>query len=304
MKVLVTGGAGFIGSNIVDLLIEKKYEVCIVDSLIHGKRANINPKAKFYEMDIRNSEIIEVFRNEKPDYVIHNAAQISVSSSVKDPINDASVNIIGTLNILEAAKEVKVKKIIYPASAAIFGEPVYLPIDEEHPLEMISGYGVTKHTIEHYLKVYKSLYNIDYVSLRCSNVYGPRQDSSGEGGVVAIFCEKLLKGEGPFIYGDGEQIRDFVYVEDVARANLLAIENEINGIFNICTNTKVTINALLETMDKILGKNTEAIYTDDREGDIRNSYMTYKKAKEKLGWEPEIALSDGLKKTIQFYTFK
>lgn len=301
MKVLVTGGAGFIGSNIVDLLIEKKYEVCIVDSLVHGKKSNINPKAKFYEMDIRNTSLIEVFQKERPDYVIHNAAQISVSNSVNDPINDASVNIIGTINVLEAAKETKVKKIIYPASAAIFGEPVYLPIDEEHPLEMISGYGVTKHTVEHYLKVYKSLYDIDYVSLRCSNVYGPRQDSSGEGGVVAIFCEKLLKGERPYIYGDGEQIRDFVYVGDVARANLLAIESNINGIFNICTNTKVTINLLLKIMSRILGKDIEAMYTNGREGDIRNSYMTYEKANKNLRWKPEVALEDGLRRTIRFY---
>ncbi|MDP4143919.1 MAG: GDP-mannose 4,6-dehydratase [Bacillota bacterium] len=301
MKVLVTGGAGFIGSNIVDLLIEKNYEVCVIDSLIHGKRSNINPKAKFYEVDIRDKKVIEVFDEYRPDFVVHNAAQISVSNSVKDPVNDADINIMGTINILEAAKKCNVKKIIYPASAAIFGEPVYLPIDEKHPLDMISGYGVSKHTVEHYLKVYKSLNNIDYVSLRYSNVYGPRQDSSGEGGVVAIFCEKMLNDESPFIYGDGEQIRDFVFVEDVAKANLLAIESNANGIMNICTNNKVTVNDLFETIRNVLGKDIKATYTSEREGDIKNSYMTYKKAKDSLGWQPETTIEEGLRKTIEYY---
>lgn len=304
MKVLVTGGAGFIGSNVVDLLIDRNYEVCIVDSLIHGQKANINPKAVFYEMDIRDEKIVEIFKKEKPDYLIHNAAQICVANSITDPINDASINIMGTINILEAAKQAGVKKIIYPASAAIFGEPAYLPIDEEHPLDMISGYGVSKHTVEHYLKVYKTLYNIDYVSLRYSNVYGPRQDSSGEGGVIAIFCEKLLKGEKPHIYGDGEQIRDFVFVGDVAIANLLAIESNMSGIFNICTNSKVTINMLFKTMNEILNKNIEAVYTDKREGDIKNSYMTYKKINDKFGWKPATLLKDGLRKTLDYYKSK
>lgn len=304
MKVLVTGGAGFIGSNVVDLLIEKNYEVCVIDSLMHGEKSNINKKAVLYEMDIRDKKIKEIFEKEQPDYVIHNAAQINVANSVKDPIDDASINVIGTINVLEAAKKTNVKKIIYPASAAIFGEPAYLPIDEAHPLEMISGYGVTKHTVEHYLKVYKKLYNIGYVSLRYSNVYGPRQDSSGEGGVVAIFCEKLLKGERPYIYGDGEQIRDFIYVEDVAKANLLALESNMEGIFNICTNSKVTVNELLMTINKILGKDIKPIYTDAREGDIKNSYMTYKKVKENFGWEPKINLQEGLYKTINFYKNK
>lgn len=301
MKVLVTGGAGFIGCNIINLLIENNYEVCIIDSLMHSEKGNINPKATLYEMDIRDERIIEVFEKEKPDYLIHNAAQISVADSVKDPINDASINIIGTVNILEAARKTNVKKIIYPASAAIFGEPLYLPIDEEHPLEMISAYGVTKHTVEHYLKVYKKMYNIDYVSLRYSNVYGPGQDSSGEGGVVAIFCEKLLKNEAPFIYGDGEQIRDFVFVQDVAKANLIALENDISGIYNICTNSKVTVNDLLEHMNKILGKNIAGIHTCERDGDIKNSYMTYKKASEVFGWKPETALTEGLRKTLDYY---
>ncbi|AGK98816.1 NAD-dependent epimerase/dehydratase family protein [Clostridium pasteurianum] len=301
MNVLITGGAGFIGSHIVDLLVEKHYKVSIIDNLSHGKKENINSKAVFYEMDIRNEKILEVFEKEKPKFVIHNAAQISVPNSIVDPVNDASINIMGTINVLEAARKFNVKKIIYPASAAIFGEPSYLPIDEEHPLEMLSGYGVTKHTVEHYLKVYKSLYNIDYVSLRCSNVYGPRQDYSGEGGVIAIFCEKLLNNERPFIYGDGYQIRDFVFVKDVARAYLMAIESEAQGIFNVCTNSKVTVNELLSSINSILHKDIAPIYTDSREGDIRDSYMSYDKINRLLGWKPEKSLIEGLKETLDYY---
>jgi UDP-glucose 4-epimerase len=301
MKVIITGGAGFISSHVVDLLIDNNYEVCIIDNLTHGSKNNINKKAKFYEMDIRDTKLIEVFEIEKPDYVIHNAAQISVPASVDDPMNDASINILGTVNVLEASRKVNVKKIIYPASAAIFGEPSYLPIDEEHPLEMLSGYGVTKHTVEHYLKVYKTLYNIDYVVLRCANIYGPRQDSSGEGGVIAIFCEKLLMDQTPYIYGDGEQIRDFVYVKDVAKAYLMALQSDINGIYNVSTNIKITINELFKVINELLNKNISCIYADERKGDIRDSYMTYDKIKGEIGWKPETSITEGLKETLNYY---
>lgn len=301
MKVIVTGGAGFISSHVVDLLIDNNYEVCIIDNLTHGSVKNINKKAKFYEMDIRDAKLKKIFQIEKPDYVIHNAAQISVPASIDDPMNDASINIMGTINVLEACSSVNVKKIIYPASAAIFGEPSYLPIDEAHPLEMLSPYGVTKHTVEHYLKVYKGLYNIDYVALRCANVYGPRQDSSGEGGVIAIFCEKLLKDEIPYIYGDGNQIRDFVYVKDVAKAYLMALNSDISGIYNVSTNVKITINELFKIINKLLNKNISCIYTDERKGDIRESYMTYDKIEKKIGWKPETSITEGLEETLSYY---
>lgn len=301
MKVIITGGAGFIGSNIADLLIDKGFQVVIIDNLSHGKEENINPKAKFYNCDIRNSEILEIFQREKPQVLIHEAAQISVPNSIDDPINDASINITGSLNLLEACRKTGVKKVIYPASAAIFGEPEYLPIDEKHPLNMMSGYGVTKHTVEHYLRVYKSLYGINYVVLRYSNVYGPRQDSSGEGGVVAIFSEKLIKGEIPYIYGDGEQIRDFVYVKDVAKANFMAITSGDNEIFNVSTNHKVSVNDLLNVVNSVLGKKIKAVYTDERPGDIRNSYMSYDKIKNTLGWTPDYNLQSGIAETIEYY---
>jgi UDP-glucose 4-epimerase len=301
MKVVITGGAGFIGSNITDFLIQKGFEVVIIDNLSHGKKEYINSKAKFYNCDIRDSEILEIFQREKPQVLIHEAAQISVPNSINDPINDASINITGSLNLLEACRKTGVKKVIYPASAAIFGEPEYLPIDEKHPLNMMSGYGVTKHTVEHYLKVYKSLYGIDYVVLRYANVYGPRQDSSGEGGVVAIFSEKLIKDEIPYIYGDGEQIRDFVYVKDVAKANFMAITSGDNEIFNVSTNHKVSVNDLLMVINSVLRKKIKAVYTDERPGDIKNSYMSYEKIKKALGWTPDYNLQSGIRETIEYY---
>lgn len=301
MKVLITGGAGFIGSHIADLLIENNFEVVAIDNLIHGKKDNINSRARFYEVDIRDKSIADIFLNEKPDIIIHNAAQISVPNSIEDPFEDSSINITGSINVLEAARLSGVKKIIYPASAAIFGEPQYLPVDENHPLNMISPYGITKHTVEHYLYTYKQLYNIDYTVLRYSNVYGPRQDSTGEGGVVSIFCERLLKGENVNIYGDGEQIRDFVYVKDVAEANLIAIKSSNNGIYNVCTNTKTTVNSLFYCINDILNKNITPIYKDPRDGDIRYSYMTYEKIKRELNWKPKYSLMDGIKETLNYY---
>lgn len=301
MKVLVTGGAGFIGSHIVDLLIDKEYKVVVVDNLSHGKLKNINLKASFYNVDIRDKIIKNIFAEEKPDYVIHEASQISVSNSIKDPISDAEINIIGGINILEACKENKVKKIIYPASAAIFGEPEYLPIDEKHPLNMLSPYGVSKHTVEHYLEVYNKLYGIDYVSLRCSNVYGPRQDSSGEGGVVSIFCSKMINGERPIIFGDGEQIRDFIYVKDVAEATIISMESSKSGVYNVCSNTKVSINKLVELINNNLNKDIKSIYVDAKKGDIMISLMSNNKIKSILKWNNEVSIEEGIDMTLKWF---
>ncbi|WP_079428741.1 NAD-dependent epimerase/dehydratase family protein [Clostridium oryzae] len=298
MKVIVTGGAGFIGSHIVDLLIQKNYEVIVIDSLIHGKAENVNSKAKFYRMDICNNELKYLFEEEKPDFVIHEAAQMSVPKSIENPINDAKVNIIGSLNILEACKQSNVKKIIYPASAAIFGEPEYLPIDENHKLNMLSQYGVSKHTVEHYLQVYRNLYGIEYTSLRCSNVYGPRQDSSGEGGVIAIFCEKMLEGKKPIVFGNGNQIRDFVYVEDVAMASIMAMESNINDIFNVCTGIKTSINDLIYMINTVLQKDISPVYRDWRDGDIKQSWMSNKKIMDTLKWSPKYTILEGIRKTL------
>jgi len=301
MKVIVTGGPGFIGSHIVDMLINKGYEVAVIDNLVHGKLENLNRKASFYKFNILDKRVSEVFNEVKPDLVIHEAAHINVENSIKNPMYDAEVNILGTLNILECCRMFGIKKIIYPSSAAIFGNPVYLPIDENHPLNMVSDYGVTKHTVEHYLKVYKELYGIDYVVLRYSNVYGPRQDSSGEGGVIAIFCERISQGIPPCIYGDGEQIRDFVFVKDVASANILALESDKIDIFNVCTNSKISINDLFGTLSGLQGSRLEAIRVSPRSGDIRTSYMSYSLIYRELGWSPQYSLHQGLKETLEYY---
>ncbi|OBR89760.1 UDP-glucose 4-epimerase [Clostridium ragsdalei P11] len=301
MKIMVTGGTGFIGSHIVDLLIKNNYDVCVIDNLSHSEIENINPKAKFYKCDILDPTVYKIFEVEKPDIVVHEAAQISNDYSISNPIKDASINIIGTLNLLESAKNVKAKKFIYASSAAVFGEPSYLPIDENHSLNMISNYGVSKHTPEHYLNVYRKLYNIPYCVLRYSNVYGPRQLSSSGGGVVSIFCNKIIKNQPPYIYGDGKQIRDFVYVKDVARANLLAIKNTCEGIFNVCSGQKISINELFKIIASILNKKLQPIYTENKLGDLVISYMTYQKIFKKMGWKPIYDIFEGIKETLEFY---
>lgn len=301
MKVLVTGGAGFIGSHIVDLLIKADYKVVVLDDLSHGKIQNVNSKVVFYKCDIRDKAIKEIFIKEKPDYVIHEASQINVANSIENPILDAEINILGAINILEACKENSVKKIIYPASAAIFGESEYLPIDEKHPLNMLSPYGVSKHTVEHYLEVYSKLYGISYVSLRCSNVYGPRQDSSGEGGVVSIFCNRMLQGERPIIFGDGNQVRDFIYVKDVAEATLMAMKSNQKGIFNVCSNTKTSINSLINIINKLINKNIQAIYLEEKNGEIKYSYMSYAKFSKYLNWKPKYTFKEGIMETCKYY---
>lgn len=304
MKILVTGGAGFIGSHIVDKYIENGHDVTIIDNLVHGKEENINKKAKFINKDIRDKELYKIFEDEKFDVVCHQAAQISVPSSIEDPMYDADINILGTLNLLECCRKYGVKKVIYPASAAIFGEPQYLPIDEQHPLNMQCGYGVTKHTVEHYLDVYNKLYGVKYTVFRYANVYGPRQDATGEGGVVAIFSEKFLENQAPFIFGDGEQTRDFVYVKDVAEANLIALESLDNDIFNVSTNVKVSVNELFEIFNKLTQNSLKPIYKEERFGDIKNSYMTYDKIASSSAWKPHYKLKEGLEETLNFYKEK
>lgn len=302
MKVLVTGGAGFIGSHIVDRLIELNHDVSVVDNLSTGKKENLNEKAKFYECNITNYETLKlIFDIEKPEVVIHNAAQISVQESLKHPNLDASSNILGTINILECSRNSNVRKIIYPSSAAVYGNPEYLPIDENHTINPISFYGISKYTPEHYIRIYSQLYGIKHTIFRYANVYGMRQDAKGEGGVVSIFIDKVLNGETPFIFGDGSQTRDFVFVKDVAEANILALTRGDNETINISTNTPVTVNGLYETIKEVSRIFIEPIYKEERNGDIRHSYLNNFKAKEILGWENAYSLSQGLQDTIYFY---
>ena len=303
MNVLVTGGAGFIGSNIVDGLIEEGYNmnVVVVDNLSTGKREFVHNDAQFYELDINSSKLEEIIREENITHVIHQAAQIDVQKSIKDPEFDARNNILGMLNLLECCRSCNVEKIVYASSAAVYGDPDYLPLDEEHPIKAMSPYGISKHTPEHYLRMYKHLYNIDYTILRYSNVYGPRQDPKGEGGVVSIFVDRMLEGERPVIYGDGEQTRDFVYVGDVVKANIRALNNGDNELVNISCNTKDSVNDLFQYINEILSAEMNPVYESARDGDIRHSIMDNLRAKEILNWEPEYNLRSGLAETISYY---
>ncbi|AFK85625.1 MULTISPECIES: SDR family oxidoreductase [Thermoanaerobacterium] len=304
MNILVTGGAGFIGSNIVDLLIDNGYDVAVVDNLSTGKKENINKKARFYNIDITDDDLYKVFEYEKIDIVIHHAAQIDIQRSINDPVFDAKVNIIGTINLLECCRKYDVKKIVYASSAAVYGDPEYLGVDEKHRVNPISYYGISKHTPEHYIKVYNELYGLKYTILRYANVYGIRQDPKGEGGVISIFIDKMLSGKNPVIFGDGNQTRDFIYVKDVAKANLLALEKGDNEIINISTNRSTTINELVEIMNKFMEKPLKPIYKEPRKGDILHSYLDNKKAKDVLRWKPDYSLEDGLKETIKYYRLK
>ncbi len=304
MKVLVTGGAGFIGSHIVDSLIVQGHEVAIIDNLSHGLKSNINGQAKFYNADIRDSCIHNIFKEFKPEVLCHHGAQVKVPSSMDNPINDADINILGTINLLEACRKNGVRKVIYPSSAAIFGNPKYLPIDEKHPLNMISPYGISKHSVEHYLKVYKELFGLRYTVLIYANVYGPRQDCTGEGGVIAIFADRFYRNEAVSVFGNGEQTRDFVYVEDVAAANIEALQGLDDDNYNVCTNQSISISNLLKVFKQLTARGTTIQYEAQRKGDIIHSYMSYDKINEACGWKPKTDIETGIQNTLKYFERK
>lgn len=303
MRILVTGGAGFIGSNIVDAYVEADHEVAIVDNLTTGKQANLNPKANFINLDIRDEKLSVVIRDFSPDVINHLAAQIDVRKSVSEPKYNAEVNEIGTINLLEAAVKAKVKKVIFSSTGgAIYGEVKDKGgAKETYPQEPISPYAITKRTAEMYLYAYKVNFGLDYTVLRYGNVYGPRQDPLGEAGVIAIFCGKMLEGKAPYIYGDGKQLRDYVYVGDVARANLLALKKGTNQIFNIGTGKGTSVNELYSILKNLLKFKDKAIYADPRAGELFRSVLNVSKAKKELGWMPKVDIVNGLKKTLEWY---
>ncbi len=302
MKAIVTGGAGFIGSHVVDALIERGIDVFIIDNLSSGNKKNINPRAKFTKIDINDKKILGIFEKIMPDALFHLAAQIDVRRSVMDPAEDAHINILGAIQLLEASKQVGLKKIIFSSSGgAIYGDTENIPTPETHTARPISPYGIAKLTCEHYLHYYKEVFGIDYVALRYANVYGPRQNSQGEAGVVAVFCNKMIYGEQPVIYGDGKQTRDYTYVGDIVEANILAMQSEKVGAYNIGTGIETDVNALSRMIkDRLLYKD-EIIHGKEKKGEVKRSCLDYSLAKKVLGWEPKVQLEDGIRKTVEWF---
>jgi len=323
MKILVTGGAGFIGSNVVDTLVKEGHEVTVLDNLSTGKEENINPEVKFYNIDLLDMESLEfVFRELKPDVVNHHAAQIDVRKSVEDPAFDAETNIIGSINLFKLSINYGVRRIIFSSTGgALYGELENLPATEDTPIEPLSPYGVAKYCAENYLNYFKRLYElrdrhaslrsahddkeersvgIERVILRYANVYGPRQDPLGEAGVVAIFTGKILKGEKPVIFGDGTQTRDYVYVEDVVKANVLALEGK-EGIYNIGTGIETSVNELIKVFSKVLGREIKPEYAPPRIGEVHRISLDADMAKKELGFVPKYSLPEGILKTIEWY---
>lgn len=302
MKILVTGGAGFIGSNVADGLIEAGHETVIVDDLSNGREENIPEKAAFYKVDIRDKALEDIFKKEKPDIVIHNAAQLSVRVSVEEPLLDADINIMGGLNLIDICKRYDTKKIIFASSGGtVYGDQKVFPADESHPLAPISPYGVAKLATEQYLYYYYKIYGLDYIALRYANIYGPRQDPHGEAGVVAIFSNKMLAGDNPLINGDGLQTRDYVYVGDVVKANLAAVESGFTGPVNIGTGKETDVATLFNILKHASGKDIEEEHGPAKTGEQRRSVLDYSLAKKVFNWEPEVPIEEGLKLTYKWF---
>jgi UDP-glucose 4-epimerase len=302
MKVLVTGGAGFIGSHLVDRLIERGDTVVVVDSLASGQSFHLNPAAILYETSICAPELEEVFEHERPQVVFHLAAQTSVHKSVMDPGYDAKTNILGSLNVISNCVSAGVKKIVYASSSAIYGQPEYLPVDERHRVCPLSPYGVSKSTVEPYLGVYKQLFGLSYTILRFANVYGPRQNPSGEGGVIAIFADQMLSGVSPVIYGDGNKTRDYVYVDDVTNAIMLGAEYLKSDVFNIGTGIETRDDTVYEILSRACHCGEPQTHAPDRPGDIKHMYLDCSKAKCLLNWVSKTSLDEGIKTTVAYYS--
>lgn len=304
MRIIVTGGAGFIGSHIVDVYLAAGHDVLVLDSLWEhggGRRANVPERASFVHMDIRDENVGRIFAEFKPEIVSHHAAQHSVAISSRDPIYDAQVNVIGMLNVLENAVKVGVRKAIFASSGATFGNPEKFPITDDTPQLPTSPYGITKMVTEHYLRFYKAEKGLDFTALRYGNVYGPRQDPNGEAGVISIFIGKFLEKQGIRIDWDGEQTRDYVYVGDVARANLEALERGSGSCYVIGTGVKTSVNAIYRALVEISGFEAPVTHAPRRPGDPRDAQFDASRARKDLGWSATTKLIDGMRLTYEYF---
>jgi UDP-glucose 4-epimerase len=302
LKVLVTGGAGFIGSHVATAFLAAGHDVAVVDDLSSGKRAQVPEGARFYQLDVQSPEVRDVFARERPDLLNHHAAQMDVRRSVADPGFDARVNVLGLLNLLEAARVVGTRRVLFASSGgAGYGEQEEFPAPESHRLQPVSPYGVSKIASELYLGCFRAMYGIEWVAMRYANVYGPRQDPHGEAGVVAIFTQKLLRGETPTIHGDGRQTRDYVYVGDVVRANLALAEHSFCGPLNFGTGIETDVRGLFELIREACGSSVRAVHGPGKPGEQRRSAISPALARSAIGWEPKTSIRDGIAETVRFF---
>ncbi len=303
MKILVTGGAGFVGSHVVDRLLHEGHAVAVVDNLSSGRRELVNPRATFHACDIRSARLDEVFSAERPDAVVHVAAQAAVSRSVLDPVFDASVNVLGTITLLEASRRAEVRRVVYTSTGgAAYGDTDVLPTPEDHPTRASSPYGVSKTSAERYLECWAGLTGASTLTLRLANIYGPRQNPQGEAGVIAIFAHRLLYGEPCIVNGDGEQTRDYLYVEDVADAVARAVGRpHTTGVANLGTGIETTVNELYRRLARAAGVEAPAVHAPPRPGEQRRSVLDATRAKTLLEWAASTPLAEGLNKTLAYF---
>ena len=305
MNILVTGGAGFIGSHVVDALVGDGNRVVVVDNLSSGRHENINRGAVFHKADITEERIDGIFADERPEMVVHLAAQINVRASVDDPVKDAGINVMGSLNLLQCSVRHDVRRFVFASSGgAVYGEQGVFPAPETHPTRPMSPYGITKRTVEHYLSFYNDVHGLSYAALRYSNVYGPRQDPYGEAGVVAIFTVKMLAGQTPVINGDGLQTRDYVYVGDVVRANLLALKSGFNGCLNVGTGLETSVAELYGVIARETGYEGGKMHGPKKAGEQMRSVVDNRLIRAELGWAPETPLDEGLRRTVEHFRKK
>lgn len=305
MRVLVTGGAGFIGSSVADAYVAAGHEVAVLDDMSGGKRENLNPKARFHHLDVQSPEVEKIFADFKPQVLNHHAAQMDVRKSVADPVFDARVNLCGFLNLLESGRRHGLERVIFASSGGtVYGEQQTFPAAEDHPTRPVSPYGVSKLASERYLYFYEVQYGLPHVAFRYGNVYGPRQNPHGEAGVVAIFTEKFLRGEQPVINGDGKQSRDYVFIADLVRANVAALSTSYSGPLNIGTGRETDVNQIFHAVRECCGSKAPEQHGPAKPGEQSRSVVDPKRAGEVLGWKAETSLEDGIAKTVEYFRQK